>query len=355
MNPPRRIHHLDHLRAFALLLGVLYHAAHAWSAQLHVPWIVESQPGSWALASFEHLSHVFRMPLFYALAGFFAALLIHQRGVSDFIANRLSRIVLPLMISLPLLGLAIFTVLRDAPPDLSPMLQALHAPRPPDAPRPPLRVFHLWFLVYLTWFCAVAAVVRSAPPRWLYARGWMWWLAPALLLPALLSTAAPAQAPTALAPRLWPFGYYGLYFAWGAGMYRWQGAARIPIRTVGPACLVGAPLYVWAVAMEAAPWVLAIGQAWVGFFIVNALWYAGQRWFDRPIGWARYLADASYWIYLVHLPIVLWLQVRLAVWGWPAGWAFLTCTLVTLALGLLSYALLVRRTAIGVLLNGRRR
>jgi glucan biosynthesis protein C len=355
LSSSQRIHHLDHLRAFALLLGVVYHAAHAWSAQLHVPWIVEARSGSWVLASIEHVSHVFRMPLFYALAGYFAARVIDQRGVADFIANRLSRIVLPLMICLPLLGLALFSVLRQAPPDLSPMLEAMHAPRAPDVPRPPLRVFHLWFLFYLIYFCALAALVRRAPPAGLYRRGWLWWVAPVLLVPALLSTAAPAQAPTELAPQLWPFGYYGLYFAWGYGLYRWDGMRQMPVRSIVAGCLVGTPLYVWAVAVSAHPTALAFAQAWVGFFLVNALWYAGQRWFDRSIPWARYLSDASYWIYLVHLPVVLWLQVQLTLLGWPAGWAFLACVVATMAVCLLTYAVCVRRTVIGVLLNGRRR
>jgi peptidoglycan/LPS O-acetylase OafA/YrhL len=67
------------------------------------------------------------------------------------------------------------------------------------------------------------------------------------------------------------------------------------------------------------------------------------------------VADASYWIYLVHLPLVVWLQVAVA--EWPIHWSYKLALVsgVTLGMALLSYDLLVRSTFLGGLLNGRRR
>lgn len=356
-----RIHAFDTVRTFALLLGVVYHAAHAWSALLHVPWIVEARDGSWLLAGVEHVSHLFRMPVFYALAGFFAAMLIDRRGVVEFLANRMARIVLPLLIFLPILGVALFMVVRAAPPDLSPLLQAAHAPPDPDAPPRAFETFHLWFLVYLTWFCALAAIAQRIPwriPTGLYRSPWtLVWL-PALLVPALASTQVPAQSPTALAPALWPFGYFGIFFALGMGLYRVPDALDRLGRgawVLALGCAVGCPLFVWGVATGLERWILVGLEAWLSLALTVLVFWAGRRWFDREIPWARALSDASYWIYLVHLPVVLWLQVKLAPLGWPAGIAFGICVIATIAIGLASYALLVRRTPIGTLLNGRRR
>jgi hypothetical protein len=69
----------------------------------------------------------------------------------------------------------------------------------------------------------------------------------------------------------------------------------------------------------------------------------------------RYVADASYWIYLVHLPIVLALQVLVSRWSWPwpAKLAFILG--VAMATMLLSYQWFVRYGAIGGVLNGKRR
>jgi hypothetical protein len=37
-----------------------------------------------------------------------------------------------------------------------------------------------------------------------------------------------------------------------------------------------------------------------------------KRFFDKPSKTVHYLSDASYWPYLVHLPIVIWLQIAFA-------------------------------------------
>ena len=68
----------------------------------------------------------------------------------------------------------------------------------------------------------------------------------------------------------------------------------------------------------------------------------------------RYIADSSYWIYLVHLPVVVALQILVA--QWPAHWTLKYPLIVAAAVPLLflSYHYLVRSTFIGAQLNGRR-
>jgi ABC-type multidrug transport system ATPase subunit len=67
----------------------------------------------------------------------------------------------------------------------------------------------------------------------------------------------------------------------------------------------------------------------------------------------RYIADASYWVYLAHLPVVAALQVW--VGHWPISWAikFPLIVVLSFAILFLSYHWLVRSTPIGLLLNGR--
>jgi hypothetical protein len=69
----------------------------------------------------------------------------------------------------------------------------------------------------------------------------------------------------------------------------------------------------------------------------------------------RYLADASYWIYLVHLPIVMALQVLVFHAPLPALAKFALVLAVGFPLMPLSYHLLVRYTWVGAILSGRRR
>jgi glucans biosynthesis protein C len=69
----------------------------------------------------------------------------------------------------------------------------------------------------------------------------------------------------------------------------------------------------------------------------------------------RYIADASYWLYIIHLPIMMVLQIAVSQlsWPWYAKYGFILG--VAFPLMLASYALLVRGTFIGAILNGRRR
>jgi peptidoglycan/LPS O-acetylase OafA/YrhL len=68
----------------------------------------------------------------------------------------------------------------------------------------------------------------------------------------------------------------------------------------------------------------------------------------------RYLADASYWLYIIHLPLVMALQIALSQldWSWPVKFAVIL--LVAMPIMLASYQLMVRHSFIGVVLNGRR-
>jgi hypothetical protein len=68
----------------------------------------------------------------------------------------------------------------------------------------------------------------------------------------------------------------------------------------------------------------------------------------------RYLADASYWLYLIHLPILMVLQVAVSSLDWPWPIKFGGILLVALPLMFASYQLLVRYSFIGAVLNGRR-
>jgi glucans biosynthesis protein C len=84
---------------------------------------------------------------------------------------------------------------------------------------------------------------------------------------------------------------------------------------------------------------------WLGCFV---------RWYRRPSERIRYLADASSWIYLSHLPLVVALQIGFSQWKLP-WWAQLPLVnVVAFAVLLSSYHWCVRFTGLGAWLNGRR-
>ena len=68
----------------------------------------------------------------------------------------------------------------------------------------------------------------------------------------------------------------------------------------------------------------------------------------------RYLADASYWLYIVHLPLQFQIQLWIAQWQFHWLPKIVLYVAYPTVLGLLSYHFLVRSTYLGWILNGRR-
>src|SRR5262245_12737999 len=98
MSSQDRFHSLDAIRAFALMLGVALHASMSF-----VPGLF---PGIWStvdtpsvvLGEFFFVTHIFRMALFFVIAGFFARMLYQRAGARGFWGNRLQRIAVPLVV-----------------------------------------------------------------------------------------------------------------------------------------------------------------------------------------------------------------------------------------------------------------
>ena len=77
-----------------------------------------------------------------------------------------------------------------------------------------------------------------------------------------------------------------------------------------------------------------------------------RKHFNRPSPTIRYLAEASFWIYLAHLPIVGLIQMDLLDQPIPTLAKFAITWSLALTLGIASYHVLVRRKALGRFLNG---
>src|SRR2546429_6907051 len=94
LQDPARYHSLDALRGVMVLLGIYLHAAVAYSEYGNWPWKDGSTTRLFDVSL--GLIHAFRMPVFYVMAGFFAALLLERRGAPGFLGNR----AIPILLSL---------------------------------------------------------------------------------------------------------------------------------------------------------------------------------------------------------------------------------------------------------------
>ena len=91
-----RRHDLDALRALAMLLGIVLHAALSFAPGL---WLVEDSDQSDLFSLLFLAIHGFRMPVFFLMSGFFTAMLWRRRGLGALVRQRTMRVFLPLVLA----------------------------------------------------------------------------------------------------------------------------------------------------------------------------------------------------------------------------------------------------------------
>jgi glucan biosynthesis protein C len=384
-----RFHALDAVRAFALLLGIVLHAT--MSFFLWIPAQDVSQ--STTLGVTFYVIHIFRMSLFYCIAGFFAHLAFHRRGVREFVKDRGKRILVPLtvgwiVLAPPTFAAVVWGLSRTFPDGLPPGATDFPPLRPQGFP-----LTHLWFLYYLSLFYVLALASRAAfvtladKSGALRARidaivraGIASYLAPFALAAPIFAVLYPDEAwlvwfgiPTpdsGLIPQVPALVAFGTAFTFGwtlhrqaalLGLFEKQWLVNLALAVgLTSTCLamVGiVPNLTAATVVEGGAGMRAVYAA----CYTASIWYwtfglvgAAMRFCSSPSGLRRYLADSSYWLYLGHLPIVFGLQA--ALMNVPLHWSvkFPLIVAITLTVLLVSYHYLVRSTFIGALLNGRK-
>jgi len=250
---------------------------------------------------------------------------------------------------------------------------------------------HLWFLYYLAWLVAGFVLVVwlaekrgwNPLPGWVTDTPWCWiWLFIFTLVPQLMMgilsmlVGLPSFGPdTASGIVPWPpkLLYYAVFFAVGAA---WHGTNTFE-KHVGqhwwlclalavPAFQLGLGWYddrntafekagdenwaevarlhaIMSIATVAYTWLMIAGCIGLFRFICP-----GKN------GKMRYLSDASYWLYLAHLPLIMAVQIWVSDWQQPGILKFLFICAFTTGVLLIVYEYAVRYTFIGTALNGRR-
>ena len=385
-----RLDYMDAARAFALLLGIVFHASLSFLPTF-IGWAVQDVSTSPIVSHFVTVSHAFRLETFFLIAGFFGQRTLRRDGTRSFALNRAVRLLIPFTAGWFLLHPLIIATWEMGAASLSGsysiragLLKGLHTFR--YLPKGIFTQTHLWFLYYLAMISALfigmrallnvsgkfsliatssadrftAWAVRS--PLGLFAcalptAGVLWYM-------SMWIVDTPDQT---LVPNLPVIAIYSIFFSFG-----WLLARQAKLlselasftTTRVAAAVVSSSITLYLTRFQMDPGNPAAKPAHVAFSLSYAMmmWFlissvlAGCRLaFSTPRPWVRYIADASYWLYIIHLLIVIWLQVAIA--DQPLHWTIKlpVIVLVTLGIGLVSYDLFVRSTWVGVILNGRRR
>ena len=216
---------------------------------------------------------------------------------------------------------------------------------------------HLWFLWFLCWLVVIFAIldVTGLLPSGRHR----WWLVAASCLPQAvmgMSLAGVYGPDTSLGllPKPHVLGYYACFYFYGVATFAAEGIdtrlgrhwkfllpAAAVLLVAGLATMNDRTLA--TILQPAYAWTMSVGL--IGLF---HRFLAGHR---PAVSW---LADASYWMYLIHVPLVMVAQLVVRQWPLLAEVKFVVILATVTLLLLASYRWCVRYTAIGTLLNGPR-
>jgi hypothetical protein len=271
------------------------------------------------------------------------------------------------------------------------MVMAHGGPLPPSPKYPGFPAFpltHLWFLYVLLLLYAASLVVRStiaavdrggrlhaAADRLVSALvrsplGFVALAAPIavtfILVPEWLVWTGIMTPDSSLLPNAQAIVGFSTAFGFGWLLHRQTGLLEVwrrrwPLNlvlalalTVGSYAITGLMPVLKPAPHTATTAVLAVLYAlqiwtWTFAFIGFALRFMANH---SPV--RRYIADSSYWLYLVHVPLVMALQILVSQLAWPWFVKFPLVLAILFPVLFLSYRLFVRYTFIGAILNGRR-
>ncbi|MEJ8841758.1 acyltransferase family protein [Lacibacter sp. H375] len=370
-----RVYALDALRGIMMLLGLVLHAASTYS--------LKSEWGTWRskdpdnnfpfLVLVEYI-HAFRMPVFFVAAGFFGALLYYKKGPQALLKNRLQRIVLPFIAGVfiiwPLVQAAFTFSMAAFKGVANPYAEAWLSIK--SLAFIPFKMTHLWFLYFLAILAllcyllamlfrketaftisfnkATAYVLKNFRLRLVVV------IACYFLMLVFMGTAGIITSLTWI-PNFVVLLLYFVFFGLGWMIYKTESLQFLKTNSI--AQLTAATLlFIIAdfVHWQNTGWEYTVKQlltavsgtlfifGFIAFFLTYFHSYSKRL---------SYLMEASYWVYIIHLPIIGFIPGLMADSGLPVFLKFVITLTVTSVLCMISYKYFVRGTFIGMFLNGK--
>lgn len=310
-----RIYFLDNLKVFLAFLVVLNHAAQPYGPG--GAWVIPSESGSYMgyliLTIFLTVVPSFFMGLFFMISAYFVPSSLEKKGVLKFMKDRLVKLGVPILIFMfgvyPILG---YLVLHQAQPFIT--------------------VGNLWFLVLLLLFTAVYVtywLVKKPSTKTKRAFPGNVVILAFIIVMALISFVVGIWAPI----NYWlPFGLfepfhltqYAMLFAVGIIAYRegwidaipeitakiWSGVAILLVMLLLAVTLWNSDVLLFGGIKLGS----LLGSFWVAIMSVSmciALLSLFRNRFNSQGPLAKGLANNSYTVFIIQIPIIVFLQYLL--------------------------------------------
>lgn len=363
-----------------MLLGVLLHTAMAYRVKRSSRWVLDNEFNSVAFDFIYVFVHAFRMPLFFLIAGYFCRLMYKRVGEKEFIKKRFVRVGIPFVA-----GVLVLVPLVMIPINLYILHHEQNISWKDAIKRAVVRlpgsdgVAHLWFLyVLLAVYAVTLLVMRLKQFSWFKDQSAQfvgWWKTRSfnkLYWPVLLSIPVwliflNDRRLLGIKPihnQITFLILWGYIFALG-----WLLHLRVDVL---PVLVRNYKLLLFTGTLIACGWFYLewtnLYDKSTGVFITFKLFAALQlfflslgvtgfflRFFDNESRFWRYVSDASYWVYLIHIAPVTALQLSFLnsdVPGWLRFWLVL---IISALISFATYQWFVRYTIIGRVLHGQRK
>ncbi len=387
-SAPVRLHGLDALRGIAAVFVVLLHAGIPYmTAPLsYLVWPSRDAHPCPVVDGLTWCTECFLMPLFFVLAGFFSQGILISRGERKFIEGRTHRLMVTQffagpLVMLPCLGIWSLGWIGDG---LFVPKSFMNWGMPRELESELYGFGHFWFLNYLYTYCLILCggswlTKRISGPKVVEAdRPSPGFLAIDHLMVSVWKPLLPA-IPCALVlfydprivlgfyqtflPVLSKLVYYAIYFFVGVALYRHRAALHLHARFGKSYIAIASLLFAVSLPMihehqvsqlTGGRLALMVGLlalfAWYTTFGLLAISLRTKHGENSIL---RYLAEASFWVYIVHLPFVGLTHVAIAQMAVPTIAKFLLAGLIPLSISLVSYQIFVREKWLGRFLDGR--
>lgn len=351
-----RNYSLDAARGILMMLGAFIHSANIYSVA--DGWLIHDGRGHFFFDLLVKCIHVFRMPTFFWISGFFCAMTFERSGSHGLVRKRLPRILIPLAVTWATLNVAQILFLawfRDEG-----LVQALSDGVP---------LFHLWFLVDLMIFILSASLIlpmlksKSAVVEKLATLTVPMILVVLTLTSILISLAVRstglAYEPILHLTSLYRLATYAPFFIFGALMYRHEGMRQAYFRIPSVALFAALPIALAAqkfshnqnLAVSETAHFVELLMTWIVVSNILRLFHDLVR---KDSSITRLLSDSAYSVYLFHHLLVIvagCILMRYTVDSWMK---FLVVCVSSVGISLCLHIGLVRKHSIlRLLFNGK--
>ncbi len=344
---------LDAARAIAMVFVVTAHAVLSFMAT-PIGWAVQDRSQSLGADLYAWIVRAFAMPTFFWLSGYFSRAGLDADGARGYVRSRVGRIAIPLALALVPMSLVLDwlwdwgreVATRSAVADNIPKLQDSELP---------IVLGHLWYLYYLLWlsFGAVIVAHLARAVRLRIPSGLNVLVVPAVFTFGALAwlRAVHTDTPLGFIPDVPIALFMGGYFAWGwlvrgrpeelarYGRRAWSALALAPVAL----SIVLVTLYRGRETVEPAPVYASAASALFAICMIVGLLGLCVR-HGRPHRLLRLASESSYWVYVVHVPVVVALQILVARLEVPGIVKFGVIVAATCVSCMGSYALVSRIT-----------